>query len=70
MQYSTTKLFNITNNPTTLGSEPIWYYMEMFHNPTIKPLELDERIINPIGFIKATLKEFDEFIINLVINSE
>jgi hypothetical protein len=43
--------------------------MEMFHNPIVKPLELDEHIINVIEFIEATLKEFDKLIINLVINS-
>jgi hypothetical protein len=43
--------------------------MEMFHSSIVKPSELDEHIINPIGLIKATLKEFDELLINLVINS-
>jgi hypothetical protein len=42
--------------------------MEMLHSSIVKPLELDECIINLIGLIKATLKEFDELIINLVIN--
>jgi hypothetical protein len=43
--------------------------MEMPHNPIVKPLKLDEHIVNPTRFIKATLKKLDELIIYLVIDS-
>jgi hypothetical protein len=37
----------------------------MPHSLVVGPLEPNERATNPIGLTKASLKEFDESIINL-----
>ncbi len=74
-QYTITILLNIgrivqeitpTNNPTTSISEPIRYYMEMFHSHVIGPSKLDEPTTNPFRLTKVVLMEFDDLIINLV----
>ncbi len=74
-----TKLSNITktiqeitptNNPTTLVKRPTQYYMEMLHILIARPLKPYEPTTNPTRFTKVGLKQYDEFVINLVDSRE